>query len=187
MLQFLQAYFTDIMSLVETVIFVIVAFALTKKLGNPKFLQGAFETIMLKYKTESTAKKTVGQKFKHTVPVYEVDAESGELVKTDKVINIDELVNSSKDSALNSVYDRFLPDEKAETTVQFASHADKRLSLDTIRQSFEVVENYREKYHLPADMDATDVLSYVSKKSKEVSDTVQAFAEAKKNEKGEAE
>lgn len=183
MLQFLEAYATQILSLIETVVFVLVAFTLSKKLGNTKYLEGAFEKLMLKYKTESTVKKTVGQKFSHTAPVYEINSETGELVKTDKVINVDELVNSSKDSALNSVYDRFLPDESCANTVEFANHSDKRTRIDELRDSIAVCESYRSKYNLPADMDFVDILNYVDKKSKEAKQVVDT-AVAVKDEKG---
>lgn len=184
MLQFLEAYATDLLGLIETLVFVIVAFVLTKKLGNPKYLQGAFDIIMNKYKTEQTIKKTVGQKFPHTAPVYEYDAETGELVKTDKIINVDELVNSSKDASLNSIYDRFLPDDEERSRATFDSHNSRELTLDTLRESYTVVENYREKYKLPDDMDALAVLDYVQKKSKQVTEAVKVATETKKNDIG---
>lgn len=169
MAQFLQLYFNEIISIIQTIILFITAIYLTKVTKNPKFLQGVFESIMIKYKTEQTITKTKGQKFAHTIPVYELDTKTGELVKTDKLINLDELVNSSKDSALNNIYDRFLPDEQSSEVVNFDAHSDRDLQLNDLRKSLELVENYRSKYHLPADMDAVDVLSYVDKTAKKQS------------------
>lgn len=178
MLQFLEAYFTDILSLIETLIFVIVAMTLTRKMGNPKFLQGAFDIMYSKYKTEANTSKTVGQKFEHTAPVYELNKDTGELVKTDKVINIDELVNSSKDQSLNSIYDRFLPDDNERASAVFDVHSSRDLTLDSLRESFEVVEGYRTKYKLPDDMEPLAVLDYVKKHSEKVKQVVQQQQQA---------
>lgn len=177
MTQFLQIYFGEILSVVQTLILVITAIYLTKVTKNPKFLQGVFDVIMTKYKTEQTVTKTKGQKFAHTIPVYQLDEKSGELVKTDKLINIDELVNSSKDSALNNIYDRFLPDESASDIVNFDSHADRDIQLNTLRKSLELVEVYRAKYKLPVDMEAVDVLSYVEKSAKNAKVKVDSLKE----------
>lgn len=186
MLQFLEAYLSDILGLIETLVFVLVAFVLTRKLGNPKFLSGAFEVIMQKYKTDQTIKKTVGQKFEHTAPVYELDAETGELVKTDKVINIDELVNSSKDQALNSLYDRFLPDDIERATATFDCHVSREANLQALRETYDLVEQYREKYHLPDDMDGVDVLTYVEKSASKVKEQLKLAKESEiKKEGGE--
>lgn len=183
MTQFLQVYFNEILSIVQTLILIITAIYLTKVTKNPKFLQGVFDVLMTKYKTEQTIKKTVGQKFAHTVPVYELDSNTGELVKTDKVINIDELVNSSKDSALNNIYDRFLPDESATDLVNFDTHSDRDIQLNELRKSFETVENYRAKYKLPTDMEPLDVLSYVEKSAKKAKENVVKLKEQAEEQK----
>lgn len=184
MTQFLQVYFNEILGVVQTLILVITAIYLTKITKNPKFLQGVFDVIMTKYKTEQTVPKTKGQKFAHTIPVYQLDEKSGELVKTDKLINIDELVNSSKDSALNNIYDRFLPDESASDFVNFDSHTDRDIELNTLRKSLELVENYRSKYKLPVDMDALDVLSYVEKSAKNAKIKVESLKKQELEKKG---
>lgn len=187
MTQFLQVYFSEILSIIQTLILVLTAIYLTKVTKNPKFLEGVFDVIMTKYKTEQTVTKTKGQKFAHTVPVYELDSKTGELVKTDKLINIDELVNSSKDSALNNIYDRFLPDEQSTEMVNFDIHSDRDFQLNDLRKSFELVESYRSKYKLPADMDALDVLSYVEKSAKKAKENVDKLKEQVELKKGGVE
>lgn len=184
MTQFLQVYFSEIIAVVQTIVLLITAIYLTKVTKNPKFLQGVFDVIMTKYKTEQTVTKTKGQKFAHTIPVYKLDSKTGELIKTDKLINIDELVNSSKDSALNNIYDRFLPDEQSIDMVNFDVHSDRDFQLNDLRKSFELVENYRTKYKLPADMDALDVLSYVEKSAKKAKENVDNLKQQAQSKKG---
>lgn len=186
MTQFFQIYFSEILGLVQTLILIVTAVYLTKVTKNPKFLEGVFDVIMTKYKTEQTVTKTKGQKFAHTIPVYEVDSKTGELIKTDKLINIDELVNSSKDSALNNIYDRFLPDENVDNIVNFDLHNDRDIQLNDLRKSFELVENYRSKYNLPADMEPLDVLSYVEKSAKKAKESVALLKEREEAKKGGA-
>lgn len=168
---FLGVDFTllDIIFLCFAFLYGIVMFFRT---GDRKIFKEVLEE-MVSYKTAQTAltAELKGEEFQQFKPVYRLNKVTGELEKTDEVIDIVEFVNSFKDVALQSVLERFMPD--VQNSIDNVFEYKKVVSdLDIMQESANLAEEYRLKYGLSDDLSISDVFSYVQKLSVDLKDKI---------------
>lgn len=138
---------------------------------------------MIKYRTNNQTDSTfVGQSFDKFKPVYRLNKATGVLEETDEVIDIQEVVNSCKDMALNAVLERFLPSSIVGEDVAIV--AKMQDDVDKMRDVLSLAEEYRDKYGLSDSLSTQEIFDTISKKSIELKEKIE---EIKKNEKKEIE
>lgn len=128
-----------------------------------------------KFKTQQSVEATKGQIFDETKPVYRLNNATGELEKTDEVVDLQEVINSCIDSALDRALDRLLP--KMQNAEDLAELDTMREDLDFAMETSNLAEEYREKYHLPESYSINDIFAYVAKQAEVLKakiDTAQA-------------
>ncbi len=142
-----------------------------------KFNLSSLRRFFLKYFTEHSSKlleKQSGQTYDKIVPVYRLNKVTGELVKTDEVIDINEVVQSCKDQTLDYILDKFLPEQLNQLPIseQVISSLDD--DLDTLRDLGNIADEYRERFNLSDSMSISDIYNYVNNERKKVFDMLQA-------------
>lgn len=133
---------------------------------------------MIKYRTNNQTDSTfVGQSFDKFKPVYRLNKVTGVLEETDEVIDIQEVVNSCKDMALNAVLERFLPSSIVGEDVAIV--AKMQDDVDKMRDVLSLAEEYRDKYNLSDSLSTQEIFDTISKKSIELKEKIE---EIKKND-----
>lgn len=175
-LAFLREY-EVVIEIVKYVLLFSLAVLLYRKTGNIKFLKEVYED--MKYRTqnynvsENVDKKSgevvttilrSSQSFSKLLPVYRLNEVTNELEKTTDVIDVSELVESCRDSALNSMLERYLPKIIDET----ADYTQVKDDLDFLSQTFDVAESYREKLGLSDKLSVQEVFAHMDKYAKEL-------------------
>lgn len=103
-----------------------------------------------------------GLVFAKTKAVYRLNSVTNRLEKTDQVIDIQELVNSCKDMALDSLLDRFLPQsEMSDEVMQFDDLYD---DLDLLQESHSRACYWRDYFALPDETPDSEVFDLMRKK-----------------------
>jgi hypothetical protein len=91
----------------------------------------------------SVESSTSSQSFKNLVPVYRLNKVTNELEKTDDFIDVQQQIESFKDMALQSMLERFMPNQKLiDQTADFTA---VKGDLDMLTETFDIAEEYREK------------------------------------------
>ena len=138
----------------------------------------------MKYLTEHSSKlleKQSGQTYDNIVPVYRLNKVTGELVKTDEVIDINEVVQSCKDQTLDYILDKFLPEQLNQLPIseQVISSLDD--DLDTLRDLGNIADEYRERFNLSDSMSISDIYNYVNNERKKAVDALNAQKQKKED------
>lgn len=140
---------------------------------------------MIKYRTTNqTPADFIPQKFSNLKPVYRLNKATNELELTDEVIDIQELVNSCKEVALNAILDRFLP--QIATSDEIVTVNRMQDDLDTMCEAINLAESYRQKYNLSDKLTYTEIFDTIYNKSVELKEKVdksQKILEDLENEK----
>lgn len=149
-----------------------------------KFNTHSLKGVILKYLNEHSSKmleKQSGQTFDNIVPVYRLNKVTGELVKTDEVIDIDQVVQSCKDQTLDYILDKYLPEQLNNIPIseQVISSLDD--DLDTLRDLGNIADEYRERFHLSDSMSISDIYNYVNNERKKAFDAFNAQKVKKEN------
>lgn len=129
-----------------------------------------------KFKTQQSVEPTKGQTFETTKPVFRLNNATGELEKTDEVVDLQEVINSCIDSALDRALDRLMP--KVQNAEEMAELDTMREDLDFAMETSNLAEEYREKYNLPESYSINDIFAHVAKEAeilKAKIDTAQAM------------
>lgn len=147
-----------------------------------KFNLSSLRRFFLKYLTEHSSKlleKQSGQTYDKIVPVYRLNKVTGELVKTDDVIDINEVVQSCKDQTLDYILDKFLPEQLNQLPIseQVISSLDD--DLDTLRDLGNIADEYRERFNLSDSMSISDIYNYVNNERKKAVDALNAQKQKK--------
>lgn len=163
----LQAYSDYIVPVV-----MFIGYLIACKINN-RSLKGVF----LKYLTESSSKlleKSSGQTFDKLKPVYRLNKVTGELVKTDEVIDIDEVVQSCKEQTLDYILEKFMPENINDMPIseQIVSSYDD--DLDTLRDLGNIADEYRERFNLSESMSISDIYNYINNKRMEAMEALKA-------------
>lgn len=153
-----------------------------------KFNLSSLRRFFLKYLTEHSSKvleKLSAQTFDNIVPVYRLNKVTGELVKTDEVIDINEVVQSCKDQTLDYILDKYLPEQL--NTVPISEQVISSLDddLDTLRDLGNIADEYRERFNLSDSMSISDIYNYVNNERKKAFDVLNAQKEKKEDIKDE--
>lgn len=178
--KFLQenSIITDYIVLIVYLVFSVLLF---RKTGDINYLKEVL--YQMKYKTEQTAssQNKAGQTFNRFVPVYRLNKATNQLEKTDDVIDMQELTNSSLDMSLNSILERYLPTGTQEQVV--TEHYNKMVDdLDEMRLLNDKAEYYRQQLNLPLEYSVAQVFQAVEAKSNELKKVLDE-KEALENEK----
>lgn len=160
-------------------VFMIIGYFLACKLNL-----SSLRRFFLKYLTEHSSKlleKQSGQSYDNIVPVYRLNKVTGELVKTDEVIDINEVVQSCKDQTLDYILDKFLPDQLNQMPIseQVISSLDD--DLDTLRDLGNIADEYRERFNLSDSMSISDIYNYVNNERKKAVDALNAQKQKKED------
>lgn len=178
--KFLQenSILTDYVILIVYLVFSVLLF---RKTGDINYLKEVLS--QMKYKTEQTAssQNKAGQTFNRFVPVYRLNKATNQLEKTEDVIDMQELTNSSLDMSLNSILERYLPTGTQEQVV--TEHYNKMVDdLDEMRLLNDKAEYYRQQLNLPLEYSVAQVFQAVEAKSNELKKVLDE-KEALENEK----
>lgn len=106
------------------------------------------------YRENSVTREADGQKFSPLVPKYELNERTNELEETDP-LDIDALVQSSKETSLDRTLARLMPDEEGDKVV--ADLTDTRDDLDFLADAMDVAEEWRDRLNLAPDVSINDV------------------------------
>lgn len=168
-LTFLTDY-DKLFSLISFIIMIIFSFLLYKKTGNVKYLMEVLDK--MKYKTENNFKDTSMQTFSNLKPVYRLNKSTGQLEKTEDVIDIDEVVRSSLTTTLDYILDKFLPNSMGISEEVFERDVlnDK---LDVMQNAFEFAEELKEKYKLDPNLSLREVFAKVKELSINISKDIE--------------
>lgn len=141
---------------------------------------------MIKYRTPNykDIESVKGQTFETLKPVYRLNPATNELEKTDEVIDIQEIINSCRETCLQTVLERFFPTETTENVVQ-ETYSNMLDDLDYFREMSNVAEEYKIKLGLPADLSIQQVFEKVQTKSNDLKSQLEKLKEQKKDEKKE--
>ena len=148
-------------------VYVVLSVLLFRKTGDINYLKEVL--LQMKYKTEQSAssQNNAGQTFNRFVPVYRLNKATNQLEKTDDVIDMQELTNSSLDMSLNSILERYLPTGTQEQVV--TEHYNKMIDdLDEMRLLNDKAEYYRSQLNLPLEYSTAQVFQAVEEKSNEL-------------------
>ena len=108
---------------------------------------------MIKYKTAQTAQDVEPDKYvqnfdgSNLKPVYRLNKSTGELELTDEVIDIQQLIDSCKDIALQACLERLMPQTETESD-DLAIYDSMRDDLDEMTAAIELANDYREQFGL---------------------------------------
>lgn len=157
MKEFLQNY-EKYIEIATNLIFVILSIMLFLKTKDTKYLIGVLEDMKNKEQTK-------GQTFDNCKQVYRLNKATNVLEPTDDYIDIQELVNSSLETALDRVLNRLMPTDTEEDVV--------RQSVDIMEDELDVMSNLIEKANqykidnnLDLNMSVNDVYLHMSNKAK---------------------
>lgn len=178
-MNFLKDY-GSIIDIFQYIGFFLISIMLYRKTGNIKYIQGVIDNMnyqkgsyFLAEKTDKDTGEVVketnpslkySQSFDNLVPIYRLNKATNELEKTDDFIDIQEQINSFKEQALESMFERFMP--KIEDGM--ADYSNLKGDLDMLTESFAVAEEYREKFGLSDSASIQDIFKYVDNYSKEL-------------------
>ncbi len=156
MLDFIIAHKTELIYAVLS--FFIIFFSVKKDKRYLINILGDIKDML--YKTERTASKPQSFKDDNYQPVYRLNEVSGELEKTDEVIDIQELIDSCKKDSLNFVLDRFLNDNYVDEI--YETRNEYQDDLDMLNEISERADYYRNKFDMSPDSDITTVYKRVN-------------------------
>lgn len=136
---------------------------------------------MIKYQTaeKASAAKRVGQKFSNTVTDYILDPVTNELHESPIPKDVQAYIDSHLDVALDRALERFLPKNviDSDDTVDYTQTSQ---DLSVMGEAFEVAEDYRERFKLPAEMSVADIYKFVGEQADKMKTDLLKY-----NEKGE--
>lgn len=115
----------------------------------------------------------VGQSFSNLKPVYRLNKATGELEKTDEVIDITELVNSYKDIAIDNILNRFLALVQDDTQSEVVEYNEMMDDVDVMREMSERADVYRKKYKLPESMPTSEVFDFLANQAQKVKSSIE--------------
>ena len=138
------------------------------------------------YRTEKDAlNSSVGTDFSKSrfKPVYRYNKATDELELTDEVIDLQECIDSCRDSALNAILERFLPTETVDEISELRDeYAD---DLDFATEMLDKAEYYREKFNLPTDMSVTEIFNTLNTKLNDLNNRIKENNNQNGEEKNE--
>lgn len=131
--------------------------------------------MLYKFRTEQsvdTNKEFKGQTFEKTQPVYRLNQATGELEKTDEVVDLQAVIDSCLETCLDRALERLMP--KVETSEDVATLDLMRDDLDMAMEVCNIAEEYKEKYNLDASMSMEHVFDFVSKQAEALKTKIDA-------------
>lgn len=194
-MSFLQEY-EKVIDIIQVIFFFIISIMLYRKTGNVKYLTEALEEMKFRTAsynvTEKADDKTgevktevlrASQSFNKLVPIYRLNKVTGELENTGEFVDIQEQIDSFKETALNSMLERFMPqvvDDTADLT-----QVDN--DLDFLAESFDIAEEYRERFNLPDKMSHKEIFAHMKDYSVKLSEKLNVKNGGNEVEKKEIE
>lgn len=167
-LSFIQEY-DKLLNILSFIFMAIFSILIYKRTGDVNILKEVFRD--MKYKTENTLPPTKGQTFSNYKEVYRLNKATGQLEKTNDLLDIREIVKSSLCTALDSILDRFLPIANEETDDIAIVNA-MQDDLDTMQENFNIIEDIKERYKLASDLSPKQVFEELAKIKTNVDETI---------------
>lgn len=122
----------------------------------------------MKYKTEKTAtdvSSQIKQEFSDFIDDFQLLLREDKLVKSETPINRQELIQSSKDTALEKALEKFLPQGNITDDPTIVDYAQTNCDLDFLMQAHNVANDYKKKFNLPDDFNTSQVYDFVSRQN----------------------
>lgn len=167
-LSFIQQY-DKLLEILTFIFMAIFSILIYKKTGDISIIKEVFRD--MKYKTENTLPTTQGQSFSNYKEVYRLNKATGQLEKTQEVLDIREIVKSSLCTALDSILDRFLPTANGDTEDIAIINA-MQDDLDTMQENFNIIEDIKLRYKLADDLSPMQVFDELAKIKSNVDATI---------------
>lgn len=119
----------------------------------------------MKYQNETKETKTFAQSFSEFVDNYQLILREDKLYKSETPINRQELIESSRELALNNALEKFLPKEVTEDNETVVEYNNQQTDLDLLMEAENVANEYRKKFNLPDSFTTSQVYDFVNKQS----------------------
>ncbi|UPW41557.1 hypothetical protein [Peromfec virus RodF8_56] len=107
-------------------------------------------------------KKTLSQEFSHLKTEYALNERTGELEEKEEKLDLQKLINSSVETALDRMLNRFMPEVVEDKDELYQSYSDDLMDYASM---LERAEDYREEFGLPAGMSVSDIFARVGKEA----------------------
>lgn len=122
---------------------------------------------MIKYRVaeEAQAEKRTGQEFSNTVTDYILDPVTNELSVSPVPKDIQALIESYIDVALDRALEKFLPEQVVKSDDTVADYTQTSQDLAVMGEAFDLAEEYRQQYNLGDDLSVADIYKYVGEQA----------------------
>lgn len=161
MVDFISQNFDFCVYLLVSLLSVLFVFFRTRSLS--KTLKYIKEEFCVKYKTVDT-KKEVSQEFSETIPDYVLDPSTNELERLPVDKNVQVLIQSYIDSALERALERFINvHDKEDLEMPAIEFERSRRDLADLADAMEIAEEYRDRFNLPDSASYADIYAEVDK------------------------
>lgn len=122
------------------------------------------------------------QEFSYLKTQYVLNENTGELEEKEEKLDLQKLINSSVETALDRMLNRFMPSENiSESDEIFETYSD---DLAAYGEVLEMAEDYRDKFGLGADVPVEQIFARLTEESKKLKDSIEKakFDQAVKTE-----
>ena len=134
---------------------------------------------------DSEEKEQTAQKFTPYIDEYQYVADTGEIEKTGKQINIDELIQSYLSTRLEDMLEKFLSPQKVEHNDVIAEPNEMSGDLESMLQAYDSyvsrADELRAKYKLPSSLATADVYAAVEEMYQRQKQYVESLAMSNQN------
>lgn len=122
---------------------------------------------MITYKTAEVqqSKPAKGQEFSETIKDYILDPVTNELQESPVPKNVQAVIQSHIDVALDRALERFLPNVQSEVDDVEQNYTEVSQDLASIADAFDLAEDYREKLGLGADVSVDEIFKKVAERA----------------------
>ena len=119
----------------------------------------------MKYLNETKDTTNFNQTFSEFIDNYQLLVREDKLYKSDTPINRQELIESSRETALSNALDKFLPKQVTEDNETVLEYYNQQTDLDILMEAENVANDYRKKFGLPDTMTTSQVYDFVNRQS----------------------
>ena len=153
-----EHFLTNYGSFIELIVYLFLSVTLYIKTKDTKYIKEIYEKMKPILADSQEQKETMKQTFTSVVPVYRLNKMSNILEKTEDFIDLQDVLNSYKDLALNNVLQKFMPVD-SELDVVADTCATVKDDLDFLQESFAIAEEYKTKFNLDPSLSTAQVFA----------------------------
>lgn len=130
-------------------------------------------------------KKRNQQTFTNLKPVYKLNQKTKQLEMTEEVVDVDELVKSFEDVAIDKILSRLMPQEVVDQGVALvSSNQDK---LDVMQEAYEYSQELKNKYGLSDNLTIEETFKAITLKNEEFKKLLSQKSKSKEVKQSEKE